>query len=479
MRKTREIFKVIDIVMGELTTDVDVAVIGAGPGGYTAAIRAAQLGLETVLIEKALLGGCCTNLGCIPSKALIHAADVKYDSQFARKMGLNASVTLDFPAMQAWKDGVVKELRDGITTLCSLNGIEVIEGQAFFNSSDTLSVETEAGLRGIHFKNAIIATGTKIRGVENLPFDHKRIISSDDVFSLTQVPQRLVIIGAGYIAVEMANLFSKLGSRVTIVHHGDRLLKRMEPEITELLLKKMREMGIEVLFGSEITGLDGNDALARTPSGARRIPFDRLLVATGRTPYTEGLGLDKTKVTLNEEGLITVDSAMRTTDRSIFAIGDIVPGPQLAHKAFREAKIAAEVIAGKRSAFDNRAMPMVVFSKPEIGIVGLTEEEAARQGKPMIGRMPYSASGRAKTMGATDGFIKIVANAEGAILGVQIIGEGAGSVIAEATLAIEMAATLEDLAATIHAHPTMPEALAAAAEDALGRAIDLYRGKKG
>ncbi len=467
--------------MGQLTTDVDVAVIGAGPGGYTAAIRAAQLGLETVLIERALIGGCCTNVGCIPSKALIHAADVKYDaeSQSAKKMGVNASVSVDFAKMQAWKDGVVKELRDGIVTLCRLNGIEMIEGQAFFTSSNTLSVETEAGLRGIRFKNAIIATGTKIKGLDNIPFDHKGIISSDDVFSLTEVPKNLVIIGAGYISVEMANLFSKLGSKVTIVHHGDRLLKRMEPEVTELLLKKMRGMGIEILFKSEIARIDGADAVAKTPDGEKRIHFDKLLVAAGRVPYLDGLGLDKTKVRLDDSGLIIVDSAMRTTDKSIYAVGDIVPGPQLAHKAFREGKVAAEVIAGKKSAFDNRAMPMVVFSKPEIASVGLTEEEATKQGRPIVGRMPYSASGRAKTMGATDGFVKVIAGSNGMILGVHMIGEGAGSVIAEATLAIEMAATLEDLAATIHAHPTMPEALAEAAEDALGRAIDIYHGKKG
>jgi len=468
------------MVMGELTTDVDVAVIGAGPGGYTAAIRAAQLGLETVLIEKALIGGCCTNVGCIPSKALIHAADVKYDSESAtaRMMGVYDSVKLDFAKTQAWKDRVVKELRDGISTLCRLNGIEVIEGQAFFTSSNTLSVETEAGLRGIKFRNAIIATGTKVRGLGSLPFDHKRIISSDDVFTLAELPKHLLIIGAGYISVEMANLFSKFGSKVTIVHHGDRLLKRMEPEVTELLLKKMREMGIEILFNSEVARLDGNDAVVRTAGSERRVPFDKLLVATGRTPCLEGLGLDKTKVKLDGDGLVVVDAGMRTTDGSIFAVGDIVPGPQLAHKAFRQAKVAAEVIAGKKSAYDNRAMPMVVFSKPEIGSVGLTEEEAAEQGKPVVGRMLYSASGRAKTMGATDGFVKVIAGQDGLILGVHIIGEGAGSVIAEATLAMEMAATLEDLATTIHAHPTMPEALAEAAEDALGRAIDMYRGRK-
>ncbi len=469
------------MVMGELTTDADVAVIGAGPGGYTAAIRAAQLGLEAVLIEKGLLGGCCTNTGCIPSKALIHAADAKYDAESpaAKMMGIDAGVSFDFARAQAWKDGVVGGLRDGIATLCRLNGVDVIHGRAFFTSSSTLSVETGEGLRGVRFRNAVIATGTKARGLDGLPFDHTRVISSDDVFSLAEVPERLIVIGAGYIAAEMANLFSKLGSKVTIVHHGDRLLKRMEPELTELLLKKMREMGVEILFKSEVIRADGSEAVVRTPAGERRIGFDKLLVATGRAPYLDGLGLDKTKVRLNEEGLVMVDNTMRTTDGSIFAVGDVVPGPQLAHKAFREGKVAAEVIAGKKSAFDNRAMPMVVFSRPEIGSVGLTEEEAVKLGgNTLVGRMPYSASGRARTMGATDGFVKVIADRNGVIVGVHMAGEGAGSVIAEAALAIEMAATLEDLAATIHAHPTMPEALAGAAEDALGRAIDVYRGKK-
>ncbi len=469
------------MVMGQLTTKVDVAVIGGGPGGYTAAIRAAQLGLETVLIEKGLLGGCCTNVGCIPSKALIHAADAKHcaESQAAKNMGIDASVSLDFTKMQAWKESVVKDLRDGIAGLCSRNGVEVISGRAFFTSSNTLSVETEEGLRSIEFRDAVIATGTRPKGLPDVPFDHKRVINSDDVFSFTEVPKKLMIIGAGYIAVEMAGLFGKLGSKVTIVHRGDLLLKRMEPEATELLLKKMKGMGIEILFKSEVIGVEGNEAAVKTPDGEKRLLFDKLLVATGRIPCLDDIGLEKTRVRFGEDGLISVDSAMRTTDKSIFAVGDIVPGPQLAHKAFREGKVAAEVIAGRKSAFDNRAIPMVVFSDPEIASVGLTEEEAAARGlSPITGRMPYSASGRAKTMGATEGFVKIVAGANGIVLGVHVAGDGAGSVIAEAALAIEMAATLEDLATTIHAHPTLPEALAEAAEDALGRAIHLYHSRK-
>lgn len=466
------------LVMGQLTTRADVAVIGGGPGGYTAAIRAAQLGLEAVLIEKALIGGCCTNVGCIPSKALIHAAEVKHRAESAGGMGVHASVALDFAATERWAGGVAKELRDGITALCGLNGVEIIRGRARFTSSGTLAVETEEGLRGVEFRNAVIATGTVPKELPGLPFGHPSIISSDGVFSLTSLPERLLIAGGGYVAVEMACMFSRFGSKVTVVHHGDRLLKSMEPEISGLLLAKMKGAGIEVLFRSEITGTAGGEAAVKGPEGEMRVGFDRLLVAAGRATALEGLGLEKTKVRL-EGGLVSVDSAMRTADNAIFAVGDIVPGPQLAHKAFRQGKVAAEAIAGRKSAFDNRAIPAVVFSHPEIASVGLTEEEAARQGrKAVAGKMPYSASGWAKTMGAPDGFVKVVAGENGMLLGAHIIGEGAGNLIAEAALAIEMAATLEDVAATIHAHPTLPEALAEAAEDALGRAIHHYHGRR-
>src|SRR5512143_526502 len=242
------------MVMGQLTTKADLAVIGAGPGGYTAAIRAAQLGLEVVLIEKDKVGGTCTNVGCIPSKALIHAADVKFEAEYenARNMGIKAQISLDFPQTQRWKDGVVTDLRNGIVTLCKLWGIEIIKGQAFFTSSSTLSVETETGIRAIDFGKAIIATGTVIRDIPNLKPDHHSILNSDDVFTLQEVPARLIVVGGGYIAVEMANMFMKFGSNVTIVHRGPRLLKTMEPEITEILMRKIGEMGGTVLFNSEV-----------------------------------------------------------------------------------------------------------------------------------------------------------------------------------------------------------------------------------
>ncbi len=469
------------MVMGQLSTDVDLAVVGAGPGGYTAAIRAAQLGMNVMLIEKNLVGGVCTNVGCIPSKALIHCADVKHDAEAgsAREMGIDAKITFDFARAQAWKEGVVKDLRNGIVTLCRLREIEMVKGTAFFTSSNTLQVETENGMREINFKKAVLASGTVIKGLKSLPYDHKAVISSDDVFTLPELPERIIVVGAGYIAVEMANMFMKFGSKVTLIARGERLLKTLEPEITEILLRRMREMGTEILFRSEVLSASGGMAVVKTPEGQRSIPFDKILVAAGREADYSGLGLDKTAVKVDEEGLVAVDERMMTADPNIFAVGDITPGPQLAHKAFRQGKIAAECAAGMKSAFDNVGIPMVVFSDPEIAVVGLTEEEAAAQGrKPKVGKMPFSASGRAKANNRTEGFVKIVADESGAVLGVHIVGAGAGNLIAEGTLALEMGAMLEDLASTIHAHPTLPEAVSEAAEDALGTVIHLYRGKK-
>jgi dihydrolipoamide dehydrogenase len=460
------------MVMGQLTTDVDLAIIGGGPGGYTAAIRAAQLGLDVALIEENKLGGICTNVGCIPSKALIHAADVKHDAESAEIMGMKAQIMLDYPKTQEWKQKVVDELVNGIGTLCKLNGVEVITGRAFFQSSSIIIAESH-GARAVRFRKAIIATGTKIKELDGIPYDHEKIIDTDDALSLREVPKELLIYGGSYIAVEMANMYQKLGSQVTVVYRGPRLVKTLEPQISELLAKEMGRLGIKIMLNSTLEKTEGNTAFLKTDEGDAQVRFDRLLLAIGRKVNLGGLGLEKTKVQL-ENGKIKVDGSMRTTDPNIYAVGDVVPGPALAHKAFRQGKVAAEAIAGLKSAFDS-AIPKVIFSHPEIASVGLLEEEAKRLGKVRIGKMPFSASGKAKSMGRTDGFVKIIANEEGIILGAHIIGPGAATLIAEATLAIEMAATLEDLALTIHAHPTLPETLVEAAEDALGQAIHLYR----
>ncbi len=464
------------MVMGELTTDVDVAVIGAGPGGYTAAIRAAQLGLDVVLIERDRIGGTCTNVGCIPSKALIHAADVKHDFECASRMGISGNLEFDYGKTQEWKDGVVKSLVDGVTSLCKLNGVEIITGNAFFASSDTLHVQGQ-GLRAIKFKKAIIATGTRIRELQKLPFDHEKIIDSTDALSLREIPKRMIVLGGGYIAVEMANMYQKFGSEVTIVYRGDRLLRRMDQEIGLLLNKTMEKLGTRILFNSDIEKVDGNTAYVSTPEGSRKILFDKILVAAGRDSDFSDLQLEKTGVKV-EKGKIIVDSQMRTTDSNIYAIGDIVKGPSLAHKAFREGKVAAEAIAGKKAAFDNE-VPLVVFSHPGVASVGMTEDEARESGiDPIVGKMPFSASGKAKAMNSTDGFVKVIADRNGFIRGMHVIGPHATELIAEGTFAIEMAARLEDVALTIHAHPTLPEAFAEACEAAIGKVIHLYRKAK-
>jgi dihydrolipoamide dehydrogenase len=467
------------MVVGELSTRTDVAVIGGGPGGYTAAIRAAQLGLDVILVERNLLGGTCTNAGCIPSKALIHAAETRHRLESAKGMGIEAKAKLDFRKTQEWKQGVVDSLVDGIGTLCKLNGVEIMKGRAFFTSSKTLSVETDHGLSGIEFKKAIIATGTKVRGLEHLPYDHKRIIDSDDALSLTSVPKRMLIVGGGYIAAEMACMYLRLGSKVTVIYRGERLLKRMEPGISAELLKGIKELGGEVLFRSKVESAKGSTAVVKNSKGKEKLQFDKLLIAIGRDTDFKDLGLGKTKVKPDAKGRIDVDATMRTADETIYAIGDVVPGPQLAHKAFREGKVAAEAIAGKKSAYDNAVVPMVVFSYPEIASAGLTEEQARQQGHSVkVGKMPFSAIGRARCIGNTKGFVKVVSDEKGVLLGMHIAGPGAGDLIAEAALAIEMGAMLEDVAMTIHAHPTLPEALAEAAEDALGKAIHLYKKRR-
>jgi len=467
------------MVMGELTTRADVAVIGGGPGGYTAAIRAAQLGLDVILIEKGKLGGCCTNVGCIPSKAMIHAATLAYCAANAERMGISGEARLDFGKMMEWKEGVVAGLREGIANLCRLNSVEIIQGRAFFQSSNKITVETGSGLRDIEFGKAIIATGTAVNALDSLPFDHKRIISSDDVFSLDALPRTILIVGGGYVAAEMASMFAKLGATVTLAYRGKRLLRSMEPELGDALQKGLLKLGVDVIFDCEVTSVDGKNAALATPGGERALECERILVAAGRTPYFEGFGLEKTKAAIDENGHIIVDATMRTGDSAIYAVGDAVPGPQLAHKAFRQGKIAAEAVAGKKSAFDNHAMPMVVFSEPVLASVGLTEEEArGRNGDVLVGRMPYSASGRARAMDGGEGFVKLIADRDGFILGAHIAGEGSDSLVAEAALAIEMGARLEDLAATIHAHPTMPESLMEAAEDALGKAIHRFHQRK-
>lgn len=465
-------------------TNVDVAVIGGGPGGYVAAIRCAQLGLDTVLIEKDRLGGICTNAGCIPSKALIHAANINWDSTHSQNLGISSKTKIDFKRLVKWKQEVIDGLVSGIGQLCKANGVEVVQGTASFLSSKELVIQTKHGPVHYRFKNAIVASGSVPRVLEGLERDHAFIIDSTDALELKELPKEFVVYGAGYIGIEMAIMYAKLGSKVTIVYRGDKILRHLEPELGMAVQNNLENLGINLLLNSTIESWkkNGKKGLAIIQSGTKkkRLSFDKLLVAVGTAPYTENLGLGKTRVELDGKGFIKADQKRKTTDPNIYAIGDVAGTPMLAHKAFREGKVVAEVIAGKPSAFDNVAIPLVVFSDPELGSTGMGEEEAKKAGyKVKASRFPLSASGKARTLDAKSGFVKLVSDADsGILLGAHIAAPNASELISELSLAVEMAAQLEDVAATIHPHPTLSESVMEAAEVGLDSAVHIFMKKK-
>jgi dihydrolipoamide dehydrogenase len=464
------------MVMGDIVTGCDVLVIGGGPGGYTAAIRASQLGRDVALVERHDLGGACVYRGCIPSKILMHAANLIYDIKNPGNIGIVGSVEFDYGKIQKQRFEVVKKLRDGIGNLSKKYGVQVIKGEAYLESSDKARITSHDGIIStFEFGNAIIATGSRPQDFPGLPFDGKLVIDSNEALSLMKVPEDLVIIGAGYIGAELGTMFAKLGTKVKIVQRSSRILTRFEPELVEVVSQKMKKLGIEIYCNSRPLGLraENNKAIVKIrddKENESELTGDKVLVAVGVSPNDKEIGLENTRVELGEGGFIKVDETRRTTDMKIFAVGDISGPPFVAHKAFREGKVAAEVISGLPSAFDNRSIPETVFSDPEIAKVGLDEDSARKSGFEIkTGKFPFRASGSALTMDRTDGFVKVVAGTNGEILGIHIVGANASMLISEASHSIEMAAFLEDLAGTIHPHPTLPEALAEAAEAALGK----------
>ncbi len=468
------------MVMGDIVTGCDVLVVGGGPGGYSAAIRASQLGKDVILVERYDLGGVCVYRGCIPSKALIHAANFIYDIKNPGNTGIQGSVEFDYKKIQKWRFEVVKKLRDGIGNLCKKYGVQVIKGEAYFESPDKARITSQDGTTStFEFENAIIATGSHPQELPGFPVDGKFVIDSNEALGLMKVPEDMVIIGAGYISVELGIMFAKLGTKVDIVQRSSRILTKFDSEIVDVVSKKMKMLGIEVYYNSRPQDLrvENNKAVVTViddKGKETKLKTEKVLVAVGVGPNTQNMGLENTRVELNKSGFIEVDEKRRTTDPKIYAVGDAAGPPFVAHKALREGKVAAEVIAGLPSAFDNRAIPLTVFSDPEIAIVGLDEESARKSGFEIrTGKFPFRASGSALTMDRTDGFVKVVAKKNGEILGMHIVGANASMLISEASHSIEMAAFLEDLAGTIHPHPTLPEALAEAAEAALGKVIHI------
>ncbi len=470
------------MVVGDFAQGTQVAVIGAGPGGYVAAIRAAQLGLEVTLIEQELVGGVCLNYGCIPSKALIHAGNLKEQIENAPSIGIEATgLSVNIGKLMEWKTKVVEKLRQGVTTVLSQNKVEVITGTARLTGERSFSVETADGVRRFEFESCILATGSSAAQLPGMPRDGKLIIDSTDALELTQIPERLVVVGAGSVGLELGMVYAKLGSKVTLLAPRDKILRDIDSQIVPVILKSLNRHGITLEFSARpqgITHTDGTaELLVSTPQGEKRFPVDRVLVAVGRRPNTSGIGLEKIGIRLDERGFVEVDSRMQTSVPGIFAIGDIVAGPMLAHRASFQGKVAAEVIAGEPSAFEGVEVPAVIFTDPEIASVGLTENEARKKGiEVKTGTFPFKALGRAATMGDEGGgFSKIVTDAKsGTVLGVHIVGPHASDLIAEGCLAVASASHLDDLTLTIHPHPTLPESIEAAAEQVEHRAIDIF-----
>jgi dihydrolipoamide dehydrogenase len=460
---------------------VDVVVIGAGPGGYPAAIRAAQLGREVLLIERDRLGGECLNYGCIPSKALIGTGNLVHAIRAASERGVDAGpVKVDFVKLQSWKSGVVERLTGGIAQLCKGNGVETAFGAASFTGPQGLRLRRrEGGSEDLTFEHAIVATGGRPSDLPAFAFDGRRVISTKEALELTHLPEHLLVIGGGVSGLEIGTFYAKLGTRVTLVEILDQILPGIEKDIVRIVERRLKKLGVDVHVGSQAKAwreATGHATVeVETPDGPRNIAADVILVTVGRRANTEGLGVDLAGIRTDPKGHVLVDRQMRTSNPRVFAIGDVVGPPYLAHKATMEGLLAAEVVAGQSVEADYRAMPAAIFTDPEIATVGLTEAEASAKGqRVLVGKVPFAAIGRALTMGDSDGFVRIVADRDTkAILGGQIVGPDASDLISELALAIEMGATVEDLALTVHPHPTLPEAIMETAEAALGQAIHI------
>lgn len=455
-------------------------IIGGGPGGYVCGIRAGQLGIDTVLVEKKRLGGTCLNIGCIPSKALIHAADEFHRlTVFAGKgeFGIKAqNPSVDFPRTMEWKDGIVNRLNGGVAALLKKAHVRMFQGQARFLDGKTVLVETDTGRQTIHAENIVIATGSVPVEIDALPFGG-RVISSAEALSLEKIPQRLAIIGGGYIGLEIGTAFAKLGAKVTIVEAAERILPQYEAELTRPVMMRLEQLGIEVLTATSAKGLseDGQALEIRTTDDViQRIEADKVLVTVGRKPQTDGWGLSEIRLDMDGR-FIRIDDRCRTSMRGVYAIGDVTGEPMLAHRAMAQGEMVAEIIAGGKQVWDKQCIPAVCFTDPEIVTVGLTADEARKSGISIqTAVFPFQASGRAMTLKREDGMIRVVARSDNhVLLGVQAVGAGISELSSAFAQAIEMGARLEDIAGTIHAHPTLSEGFAEACMKALGHALHI------
>ncbi|GAC91226.1 dihydrolipoyl dehydrogenase [Anoxybacillus kestanbolensis] len=467
------------MVVGDFAIETETLVVGAGPGGYVAAIRAAQLGQKVTIVEKGNLGGVCLNVGCIPSKALISAGHRYEIATHSQDMGIFAeNVKVDFAKVQEWKAGVVKKLTGGVEGLLKGNKVEIVRGEAYFVDENTVRVMTENSAQTYKFKNAIIATGSRPIELPTFKFS-KRVLDSTGALNLPDIPKSMVVIGGGYIGTELGTAYANFGTKITILEGADEILSGFEKQMSAVVRRRLKKKGVDVFTNALAKGVeereDGVTVTFEVNGETKTIDAEYVLVTVGRRPNTEEMGLEQIGIKMTERGLIEIDKQCRTSVPNIYAIGDVVAGPPLAHKASYEGKIAAEAIAGHPSEIDYLAIPAVVFSDPECASVGYFEKQAIEEGIDVItAKFPFGANGRALALNETDGFLKLVLTKDdGVIIGAQIVGPNASDMIAELGLAIEAGMTAEDIAMTIHAHPTLGEITMEAAEVALGSPIHI------
>ncbi|MCY8369757.1 dihydrolipoyl dehydrogenase [Bacillus haynesii] len=470
------------MVVGDFPIETDTLVIGAGPGGYVAAIRAAQLGQKVTIVEKANLGGVCLNVGCIPSKALINAGHRYENAKHSEEMGITAeNVKVDFTKVQEWKASVVNKLTGGVEGLLKGNKVDIVKGEAYFVDSNSVRVMDENSAQTYTFKNAIIATGSRPIELPNFKYSD-RVLNSTGALALKEIPKKLVVIGGGYIGTELGTAYANFGTEVVILEGGEEILPGFEKQMSSLVKRNLKKKGnVEIHTKAMAKGVeekaDGVTVTFEVKGEEQTIDADYVLVTVGRVANTDELGLEQVGVEMTDRGIIKTDKQCRTNIPNIYAIGDIIEGPPLAHKASYEGKIAAEAIAGEAAEIDYLGIPAVVFSEPELASVGYTEAQAKEEGLSVTAaKFPFAANGRALSLNETDGFLKLVTRKEdGLVIGAQIAGASASDMISELSLAIEAGMTAEDIAMTIHAHPTLGEITMEAAEVAIGMPIHVVK----
>jgi dihydrolipoamide dehydrogenase len=471
---------------GDADMHAEVLILGSGPGGYTAAFRAADLGKKVVMVERhQRIGGVCLNVGCIPSKALLHTAQIINEADEMGGHGVKfGKPEIDLRELAGWKDGVVKQLTGGLQGLAKQRKVSIVHGEGSFTSPNTLQVEGKDGTQTISFDNCIIAAGSRVTKIPVFPHDDPRMMDSTDALELEDVPERLLVIGGGIIGMEMATVYDALGSKITVVEMQDSLIPGADKDIVKPLLKRVQDKYENIYLSTKVASIEPLKKGLKVKFEGKDAPeedtFDKILVAVGRTPNGKLINAEAAGVAVDDWGFIATDGQMRTNVSHIFAIGDIVGQPMLAHKATHEGKVAAEVIAGQKSVFEPMTIPSVAYTDPEVAWMGLSEDEAKKQGIDYVkGAFPWAASGRSLSLGRDEGLTKALFEKDsGRLIGAGIVGPNAGELIAEATLALEMGADAEDIGLTIHPHPTLSETLCFAAEMAEGSITDLMPPRK-